>query len=202
MLAARTRFADNLTRARDLRALVINLKAGTAGALDLSDILRAAIVGAVSSFDAFIHELTRIGMVECFQNVRPRTDAFGRFAVSMDGVLLSMGPGANVQWLVDEVRRQHGWLAFQHPDKVADAVRLFCGKKLWEEVGNHLGIDAKSAKTRLALIIDRRNKIAHEADMDPSSPGSRWPIDEVIVQDAIDTLEQIGLAIYHAVTTP
>ena len=44
----------------------------------------------------------------------------------------------------------------------------------------------------LALIVDRRNKIAHEADMDPTSPGSRWPIDELLVQDVIDGLEQIG----------
>ena len=33
--------------------------------------------------------------------------------------------------------------------KVADAIRLFCGKELWKEVGTRLGIDAKSAKNRL-----------------------------------------------------
>ena len=45
---------------RDLRALYVNLKASTAGALDLTDILRAAIVTPVSAFDTFIHELARI----------------------------------------------------------------------------------------------------------------------------------------------
>ena len=70
------------------------------------------------------------------------------------------------------------------------------------EVAKRLGIDPKSAKNRLALIVDRRNKIAHEADMDPSSPGSRWPIDELLVHDVIDTLEQIGVAIFEVVTTP
>jgi hypothetical protein len=38
--------------------------------------------------------------------------------------------------------------------------------------------------------------------MDPSFPGSRWPIDELLVQDAIDMLEQIGNAIFDVVTTP
>ena len=29
---------------------------------------------------------------------------------------------------------------------------------------------AADAKVRLELIVDRRNKIAHEADMDPTNP--------------------------------
>lgn len=202
MHPAHDRFAANIGRARDLRALFVNLKANTASALDLTDILRASIVSAVSAFDTFIHELARIGMVEIFRNVRPDTDAFRRFPISMENVLLVIATPGETKWLEDEIRRQHGWLSFQHPDKVADAIRLFCGKELWNEVGNRLGIDRKSAKNRLALIVDRRNKIAHEADMDPTSPGSRWPIDEQLVQDAIDTLEQIGHAVFEVVTTP
>ena len=202
MLPIHNRFAANIGRARDLRALFMNLKASAPGALDLTDILRAAIVSAVSALDAFIHEITRFGMLEIFQNFRPRTDAFGRFPISMDNVLMVVANPGSTQWLEDEIRRQHSWLTFQQPDKVADAIRVFCGKELWKEVGIQLGIDAKSAKNRLALIVDRRNKIAHEADMDPSSPGSRWPIDEALVQDAIDMLERIGDAIFAVVTTP
>ena len=41
------------------------------------------------------------------------------------------------------------------------------------------------------LIVDRRNKIAHEADMDPSYPGIRWPIDEVMIENAIGFIEEI-----------
>jgi hypothetical protein len=196
------RYLANLSRARDLRALVVNLKVSTGGALDLTDILRAAIVAAVSAFDTFIHEITRIGMVEIFQATRPKTDAFGRFPVSMDSVLLVVATPGLTKWLEDEIKRQHSWLAFQQPDKVADAIRLFSAKELWKEIGALLGIDAKSAKNRLGLIVDRRNKIAHEADLDPTSPGSRWPIDEALVQDTIDTLEQIGNAIFQVVTTP
>jgi hypothetical protein len=202
MLLAHKRFAANIGRARDLRALFVNLKASTAAALDLTDILRASIVSAVSALDTFIHEITRIGMVEIFTNVRPTTDAFSRFPIAMENVLLVLATPGDIKWLENEIRRQHGWLSFEQPDKVADAIRLFCGKKLWEEIGFLLGIDPKSAKNRLALIVDRRNKIAHEADLDPTSPGSRWPIDEVLVQDAIDTLEQIGNAVFQVVTTP
>jgi hypothetical protein len=202
MHATHSRFTANIGRARDLRALFINLKASMGSALDLTDILRSSIVSAVSALDTFIHEITRIGMVEIYQNARLKTDAFDRFPISMQNLLLVIATPGDTKWLEDEIRRQHGWLSFQQPDKVADAIRLFCGKKLWKEVGIRLAIDPKSAKNRLALIVDHRNKIAHEADLDPTSPGSRWPIDELLVQDVIDRLEQIGDAIFHIVTTP
>ncbi len=38
-------------------------------------------------------------------------------------------------------------------------------------VGTILGIDARSAKDRLNLIVIRRNQIAHEADIEPSYAG-------------------------------
>jgi len=66
MLAARNRFMDNIVRARDLRALFVNLSAAAVPVLDLSDILRASIVTAVSAFDTLIHDLTRIGMLESY----------------------------------------------------------------------------------------------------------------------------------------
>jgi RiboL-PSP-HEPN len=201
MKPAHSQFMDNLSRARDLRALFIALKATTAGALDLSDILRASIVSAVSAFDAFIHNIARVGMVDIYRNARPRTAAFGRFTVQMDNVLLVVTAPRSTRWLEDEIRRQHGWLSFQQPDKVADAIRLFCDKELWSDVGSRLGIEPKSAKNRLKLIVDRRNMIAHEADMDPSSPGARWPIDEALVKEAIDTLEAIANAIFDVVST-
>lgn len=56
---------------------------------------------------------------------------------------------------------------------------------------------AKDVKARLKLIVDRRNKIAHEADLDPTSPGFRWRIDGPMVKDAVDFIEHLGDAIYQ-----
>ncbi|MOA60538.1 hypothetical protein D3C78_1854410 [compost metagenome] len=46
--------------------------------------------------------------------------------------------------------------------------------------------ESQNLKTNLNLIVDRRNKIAHEADMDPTCPGFRWPIDDVMVEESIN----------------
>jgi RiboL-PSP-HEPN len=202
MQPAHDQFQINVGRARDPLALYTTLSATTTGVLDLMDILRAALVIAVSAFDHLVHEIARIGMLETYDNKRPMTDAFRRFSVTMENVLAGAATPGSLQWLDDEIRRQHSWISFQQADKVAQAIRLVSSKKLWEEIGTILGIDARSAKDRLNLIVDRRNRIAHEADMDYSSPGARWPIDEASVQDAIDVLVQIADAIYQVVTTP
>lgn len=58
-------------------------------------------------------------------------------------------------------------------------------KRLWDEVATKLGISAKNAKQQLSVIVDRRNKIAHEADIDPTfGIGSSWYINEILVSDA------------------
>ena len=44
---------------------------------------------------------------------------------------------------------------------------------------------------------DRRNKIAHEADLDQGNPGERWPIDRPLVEDAIDFIESTIRVIYE-----
>lgn len=30
-----------------------------------------------------------------------------------------------LSWLDEEIRKKHGYLAFQHPDRIADAIRFF-----------------------------------------------------------------------------
>ena len=44
--------------------------------------------------------------------------------------------------------------------------------------------------------MDRRNQIAHEADLDPTNPGARWPISGQLVDDTVDFIEKLGNAIY------
>ena len=88
---------------------------------------------------------------------------------------------------------------FQQPDKIADAIRLISPVKLWEQVGKELGQSAQDVRMRLELIIDRRNKIAHEADMDPTNLGFRWPIDAALSTDALDFIEKVAEAIFKVV---
>jgi hypothetical protein len=57
---------------------------------------------------------------------------------------------------------------------------------------------ARDIKQQLSLIVDRRNKIAHEADIDPTlNLGDRWYIDEAMVNDAVNFIEQVVESIHQ-----
>lgn len=105
---------------------------------------------------------------------------------------------SNISWLENEIRETLSFKSFQQPDKIADAIRLISDKKLWDEVAAKIGKPTKDIKQQLILIVDRRNKIAHEADIDPTfNIGNRWNIDEFLVNDAVDFIEQVVESIHQ-----
>jgi hypothetical protein len=193
-------FEECIRRVHALHALYISFAARLTAAVDLSDILRAEVVLAVSALDYFIHELTRIGMLESWVGTRAQTDALQRYQLPLSIAKQLSNVGTAQQVLDAEIRTKHSFLSFQHPDKVADAIRLFSEVRLWDEVGREIGLPAQIVKSSLSLIVDRRNKIAHEADIDPSYPGQRWPIDVPMVEEIFDKIEAICRAIFKVST--
>ncbi len=115
----------------------------------------------------------------------------------MDSVL--SGATSSCGWFESEIRERHSFLSFQQPEKIEEAIRLFSDVKIWKEVSLQLGMPEQDVKSRLKLIVDRRNKIAHEADIDPSYPNMRWPISKSDVDNSLDYIAQIGESIYVAV---
>jgi hypothetical protein len=189
---ALAQFQENLRRVRELGELASAVQSIITAAIDVSDILRAQIVLAVSALDNLIHEVARLGMVEASKGLRTKTDAYLRFQLP----IAALENGLPFETSVGEaVREKHSWQSFQDPDKIADVIRLISSVQLWDAVGGELGIPPQDVKTRLKLIVDRRNKIAHEADMDPANPGFRWPITKQLVNDAVDFIEQVCTAI-------
>jgi hypothetical protein len=247
MQSALDQFRISIGRVRDLIALHNSVKAQATGALDVSDILRAALVLAVSALDYYVHEVVTLGMLEIHQGQRSEPipsanttqSAFSRFQVSLGGArqdrltaidiaswleadiqqsqgyeflqqsqtISALIPTIsnsilarlnNTSWLESEIRERLGYQSFQQADKVADAIRYISDKKLWDEVAIQMSRSAKDIKQQLNSIVDRRNKIAHEADIDPTfNIGSRWNIDEVLVGDAVDFIEVLVESIHQ-----
>lgn len=241
MQSALDQFRISISRVRDLISIHNSVKAQSTAALDLSDILRASLVLAVSALDYYVHEVVRLGMLEIHRGQRSEPNpplnssqsAFSRFQVSLSGAreerliaidiaswledeiqqnqgssflqqsypLSTLLPAIsssvlnklnNASWLEDEIRERLGYQSFQQPDKIADAIKLISDKKLWEDVATKMGGSSKGVKQQLSAIVDRRNKIAHEADINPTfGIGSRWVISEVLVTDAVNFIEQV-----------
>lgn len=247
MQSALDQFRISVNRVRDLISLHNSIKAQSTPALDLTDLLRASLVLAVSALDYYIHEVVTLGMLEIHRGQRSEPSpsanttqsAFSRFQVSLGGARkerlialdiaswleneIQQSQGStflqqpytvpsllpvlsnsvlkqlnNASWLEDEVRERLSYHSFQQPDKIADAIRVISDKKLWDEVATKLGKPTKDIKQQLGAVVDRRNKIAHEADIDPTfGIGSRWNIDELLVGDAVDFIEQVVESIHQ-----
>jgi hypothetical protein len=194
MLSAIEQFRDNIVRVRSLGGIHQALASMTTAAVDTSDILRAQYVLAVSALDHYVHEVTRLGMLETFDGKRPPSAAYLRFRISIS--CMTSNQVVSRSDVDSEIRTQHGYVVFQRPDRIADGIRLISDVKLWESVGKRISVAPEFIKERLTLIIDRRNKIAHEADLDPTYPKVRWPISQIDVDNVVDFLVQIVEAIY------
>jgi hypothetical protein len=247
MQSALDQFYISIGRVRDLIALHNSVKAQATGALDVSDMLRAALVLAVSALDYYVHEVVTLGMLEIHRGQRSEPipsanttqSTFSRFQVSLGGArqdrltaidiaswleadiqqvegydflqqsqtISTLLPTIsrsilnrlnNTSWLESEIRERLGYQSFQQADKIADAIRYISDKKLWDEVAIQMARPARDVKQQLNSIVDRRNKIAHEADIDPTfNIGSRWNIDEELVGDAVNFIEILVESIHH-----
>lgn len=194
MLSAIEQFRENINRVNALGGLAQALGTMVTSAVDTSDILRAQHVLAVSALDHYVHEIARLGMLETFDGVRVPSPAYLRFRISMN--CLGTGRTITRSDVESEIRSQHNHLSFQQPDRVADGIRLIKEFNLWSAVAAHLRLTADQVKQRLSLIVDRRNKIAHEADLDPTYPRTRWPITSADVEGVVQFISEVVEAIH------
>jgi hypothetical protein len=191
MSLALDHFETNMRYSRDVVDLSRALDSATAPVVDVSDFLRAAIVLSVSALDHFVHERVRMGMADAFGGLPAGTDALERFRVPLANVRRGLADPSDLTWLEAAIRTEHSFLAFQRPGKIAAAVRLISPVELWNSVGRRMGEDPRTVRATLDVIIDRRNKIAHEADIDPAFPPTRWPISFALIDDAIAFLDTV-----------
>jgi hypothetical protein len=184
-------FHYNMNRVKNMGVIYSSIKSQTTQILDLSDILRAELVFAVSCLDQYIHEVVRIGMIEAYDGKRKQTASFLQYNCSLNSILVSHQYKDSKDWLDIEIRKHHGWKSFEHPKKISEAISLITEKDIWEEIGKSINEDPRNIKKELSLIIDRRNKIAHEFDLDPTFRNCRWEIDLLLVDKSIAYIEKI-----------
>jgi hypothetical protein len=191
-------FKTNIQATKDLKNTVDQINSITTNIIDLSDLYRSQIVLTVSALDYFIHEITMIGMIEIYNLNRPSTPAFLKFQIPISNIYnCSICPSDIV--LRDTIKEKHSWLSFQDPDKISEALRLITERRIWEDLGIIFGLNPRDLKTKLKLIIDRRNKIAHEADMNPTYPGVKWPISSSDVEYTIDFIENLVTKLFNLI---
>lgn len=161
--------------------------------MDCDDILRSSVVLAVSSFDLLAHDLYRTEVIHRF--ISKKSSA--TLKIPFDAGFL-VGP-SQAAAIDEHVRSETSYKSFVAPDKLAECLRPLI-EKPWDKISVSLGIPAAVGKARLKSIIDLRNRIAHEGDVNPAFGGiDLWPIYSEDVEASIGFLRGLGTAVAQVV---
>lgn len=218
MQQAKNQFQENIQRIRELDAVYVHLTENQALGVDLSDLLRAEIVYAVSALDKLVHELVRMGMLEIFEGNRVPTKAYDNFGlsnkvmqqivkrvkeISEDGIdNLQDTPGYWFERHIVEVNKAN---SFQKPENITKALSLFWKEDhKWQKIATEMGMDERTLKNTLKEIVTARDLIVHEADiiLDPQSLSQeKQERRHNDTQENVNFIELLGLAIIRVVNS-
>ena len=190
-------FIANIEEVRKTFLIATSLSVPTSSVVDSNSILRSCIVLTVSALDHLIHELTLVGMNEIFSGTRAATPKYNNHNISL-GFLTAIASTPSFVLFESEIRKNLGWQTFQRPDKIKDAIGLFSTVQLWQQIAIRMSSTEINIKNQLNLIVDRRNMIAHEADIEPVFKTKR-SISHIDVSGTIDFIENLGTVIYDLV---
>lgn len=193
-------FQNNVAQIRQIGGVYSYLKDNIRLPItDIDDILRSQIVNVVSALDRYLHEKVRKGICDIFLGNRPITAKFKNFSLSSDTVMRIWGDSSltiieREMLINDAVSQSLKTLSFQQAVKIKDALSY-----LWDEphkitvVAKEMGVPGATdndkqryLSQRLDLLVERRNQIAHESDMEVN--GKR-AITKQEVDDAISFVE-------------
>lgn len=206
MLTAFRQFENNYKYIHEIDSLYLFLKTNLKLTVNLSDILRAEVVYSVSALDKLIHDFVRIGMVECFQGIRQKTNSFKNFQVSSDTLTeiincennrLSSYPSE--YWFEQEIILKNRNISYQDPSKISEGLSyIWAEQHKWNKISIQMGQDENIIKTTLTNIVNRRNKIVHESDIEMQT-GLKNEIEHSDVIFTTTFIEKLGMSIFGCI---
>jgi hypothetical protein len=184
-------FLDNLGYAHGLitagiaLGAVVGTNLGDLSAVDPSDMYRAAWTQTIAALDHWVHEEIYVRATRLVRDhTAQRPDHLQRFPIQLERIedVLRERVAMDDMFL-QTLRETIGRASLQQPDDIMDELRLIVVKRpyeIWTEVASSINArrgvtiwNPTSVKGRQKAVVWRRNRIAHEADLDH---GARRPI--------------------------
>lgn len=199
MLRAILLFRRNRERILDLGA-VYDLWMGQAPLLQkqLDEILRAQLVLTISAFDTFIHDCVRIGIVRKFLANGVINNNLSKYSIPFEDLLIINSLQSNndkANYLDSVIKKINSKDSYQSPASVEFALGLLGIGNLWSKLSLTMGMPANDIKLELSNIVNRRNKIAHESDLNVLGV-SLNPITKADVTRVLHFIYELALSIY------
>jgi restriction system protein len=196
----------NLEYARSLAQAGDHLDQLDARSFDVTDMFRAAWVQGIAALDYWVRQEVRTRMLWLANRPREcRPKKFSAFSIPLGEVEKILSFESSISAVIDDqLTYTRGHLTYQHPDNIREAFSLVSDVKgLWDKVADVLkeqpedtpAMSGADVQRKLASIVIRRNKIAHESDDDPDNSPVKRSIDASAVAETIDWIEQLAAAI-------
>lgn len=188
---ARFSFARGIERARVGLALYSYVKGIAPPALSCDDLLRTSLVTASSAFDLLNHDAFRAVIIEKF-----KANALSLvIPISLEVVHLT--PQEATTRIDAHLKDAMSHKSYLQPDKIAQLYTPIY-PSFWVAVSNRIGVEESYIKQRIRSLGKWRNRIVHEADIDPNLGGiAEWPVIVEDVADAVQTYHVTGEAILY-----
>lgn len=197
------RFVDLIKETENIMVLYKYFQKQMKIPMDISDLLRWQWMQYISAFDKFIHDLVRIGMLEAFQGKRILTPKFKSFQMDYQTYQELKENELEADLIFEQkIIIKHGYLSFQDPEKIADALSFIWNEKdKWEKISKEMGLNKSDCIKYLKNIVIRRNQIVHEGDYTDRLSKRQ----DILEEDVIFVKEYIlklGKVIYDLVKNP
>ncbi|MBZ6103169.1 hypothetical protein [Streptomyces olivaceus] len=201
-------FQTNLSYARRMVKTGGMLTPFRSPTIDIDDFYRAAWVQAVAAIDHWLHEEVLRRVAELTARDSPEMPPqLRRYELPLHRVeAVRRGEVDLSEAVVEHLREKLAVQALQHPGKISEVLKLVTERKVWYEAAGCINehffqgrttFNEKTLRSRYLEITQRRNRIAHDADLVDGDLKKRRSIDANEVTDAIDWIERIALAIAH-----
>lgn len=127
-------------------------------------LLRASLTMIVSALDTLVHELIINAII--FE-LKEGQSAFNITGITIDISVIATPSGDNQLRIIESnLRRQYAKQSFQSSRQIEGALASVGIKKIWKKLEPRFNQTPEDIKTRLDLIVRRRNQIVHEGDLD------------------------------------
>ena len=163
--------------------------------VEAENIWRAQIIFLASAFDFYMHEVTKYGLCEIYNENWERTDKYDNLQINMKVIEMALKSGEDIDWFLEYINGYYRTVTMVSYESVRDQLNL---------LGINLPLVADGAfyqrggientkdklKRRLNELFGRRNIIAHQSDR-AHTDAQVNVITKEIVQNFIFDIEKI-----------
>lgn len=196
-----SQFIREIERARDLVGIGQSLSSLTQGRVSGEDLYRSALVHCVAALDSYVHGIVLDRAIDIVMMRTPsaRGGKVGLHFGAIGQIFTAAASGeANMEMTARTfIAERLALETYQRPDDIGLAMAMVGINKIWSTA---FPKDAGQKKIDLGLVVSRRNRIVHQCDLDPLNPGTVTPLSDIDALGAINTVEEIVVALDAAIS--